>query len=302
MGAFSLIVVINLLNRRYAQQQRVSWKKFAVTVCPSFLSRNKILENKLKHFGKKVTLSTLDIRYNFPSFPDSHTTEKNSSPYMLLSSDSLELNETDFQEFSREKKTFDIFDMEQLVLVLQNRFASINIPLDYGIVLGFICNEASADDKHCLFKCDEAFRSIRKSLGNWRCKAFTEYLSSTCKLIQRRQDMNPIPFLYETWWFPYLVDQFRLEKQVSLCPISSAEVDIKGKTWTNGNDIILVSPLDRPKLDRSTSSVVSSSRSSAHSRSSDTQSASLSVVRSADSNDNSSYLQVLPNVLPVNKV
>ena len=39
------------------------------------------------------------------------------------------------------KKQFDVFDLEQLVTLLENRFSSINIPVDYGICVSFICPE-----------------------------------------------------------------------------------------------------------------------------------------------------------------
>ncbi|XP_075248958.1 uncharacterized protein LOC142341692 isoform X1 [Convolutriloba macropyga] len=241
--------------RSYALQNRVNWKRFAITVCPAFLSRNKILEHKLKHYGKRVVLKALDLCPSFTNYAAAlSVADPNSSPCLLSpGTDSIDLNENEFQEFEQQKKLFDIFDMEQLVMLLRNPFASVNVPVDYGLCVGFVCPESCADDKICMFKCDEAFRNIRKSLGNWRCKAFTEYTGTSCKLVQRKQVLNPIPFMYETWWFPSLVDQFKLEREVSLCTITHAEVENPEKPWLDGTDVILVSPLDRPKLERRSS-------------------------------------------------
>ena len=45
--------------------------------------------------------------------------------------------------------------------------------------------------------------------------------------------------MYETWWFPSLVDQFKLEREVSLCTITHAEVENPEKPWLDGTDVIL---------------------------------------------------------------
>ncbi|XP_063726359.1 uncharacterized protein LOC134854161 isoform X2 [Symsagittifera roscoffensis] len=218
------------------------------------VGRNKIVEHKLKVYGRKVNLKPLDLCPNLPNYAGSCSSSDQSPRLLSPGNVSMDLHENDFQEFDGVKKQFDVFDLEQLVTLLENRFSSINIPVDYGICVSFICPESTADEKTCLFKCDELFRAVRKSLGNWRCKAFTEHISTNCKLVTRKQALNPIPFLYEGWWFPEFVDKFRLDREVSLCPITQSEVENPEKPWMDGNDVIMVSPLDRSKLERRGSS------------------------------------------------
>jgi len=261
---------MQLKLKGYAQNNKVVWKRLAVTCCPAMKNRNRILDHKLARYGKNVVLTPMDMHPSWISpGVDGMGTDMSAGignqcegiPRHVLSpaNEAIDLNEDDFQEFDATSKPFDVYDLQQLVLVLCNPFSSVNIAADNGLCIAFVCPESSADEKNCVFNCDESFRSVRKSLGNWRCKAFSEFISTNCKVIRRKEVLNPIPFVYETWWFPDLIEALKLDKEVSLCAITPREVDNPEKPWLDGSDSILVSPLDR--LERKISSVNTNLRS-----------------------------------------
>ena len=92
-------------SRTYGLNNKVSWKRLAVTCCPSMQTRNKILDQKLRSLGKKVNINAFDL---CPSAdPDSlfvNTCKPEGGlPQLFCSSqtDPLDINENDFKVLQR---------------------------------------------------------------------------------------------------------------------------------------------------------------------------------------------------------
>ena len=63
-----------------------------------------------------------------------------------------------------------------------------------------------------------------------------EFIAHFCCISQA---LNIIPFQYELWWFPEFVRALRLDKEVSISPITQNEVIDTLKPWRDGNDTIM---------------------------------------------------------------
>ena len=54
-----------------------------------------------------------------------------------------------FQEFEGNTQPFDVYQLEQLVMLLKNPFSSVNVVAQNGIVIGFVCPEVSRSQLSC---------------------------------------------------------------------------------------------------------------------------------------------------------
>ena len=112
--------------RAYATQNRVQWKRFATTYCPSMVGRNKIVEHKLKVYGRKVNLKPLDLCPNLPNYAGSCSSSDQSPRLLSPGNVSMDLHENDFQVLPPvEILTFYSESSSWWVLYLHSKFTGV---------------------------------------------------------------------------------------------------------------------------------------------------------------------------------